>query len=278
MQAIALLISASALPAFAQSVTLVTTFDYPNAVQTFPSAISDTGDITGSYVDTTGATLGFIRRSDGGFSPPLIDPHTKDGFTEASGINNSHFLVGLSSDGRSHYIRGFLYAHGNFVTYNVPGALSTGLYGVNNAGDLAGYYIQSRTLHGFIDIGGNVTDIHIPGSRSVVAVQLNGSDAVAGTYWLGVVAHGYYRDAAGGLRYPIDPAGSTYTYLSGINDENWITGAYTDTAGIEHGLLYQPATSTFVTYDYPGTTDTFLGNINRHGEIIGSYTDSSGNS
>jgi len=47
--------------------------------------------------------------------------------------------------------QGFVYSNGEFTTFNVGGALATAVYGVNNAGQLAGtVYISTTEAMGFI--------------------------------------------------------------------------------------------------------------------------------
>ena len=67
------------------SVQLVSTFDYPGSGNsTLPQKISDSGDIVGSYIDSSGVTRGFIRIRNGSFSAPIVDPNDTGGLTEAA--------------------------------------------------------------------------------------------------------------------------------------------------------------------------------------------------
>src|SRR4030095_13375767 len=78
------------------SIELVSTFDYPGTGnQTRPQKISDDRrDVVGIFVDTSGASRGFIRSRKGNFSPPLVDPNDTNNFTEARGINDSRLVCG----------------------------------------------------------------------------------------------------------------------------------------------------------------------------------------
>ena len=65
---------------------------------------------------------GFVRFSNGSFSPPIVDPNDTVGFTEGRGINNLGTVFGdyASPDGNDH---GFFLSGGTFTEYDVPGML-----------------------------------------------------------------------------------------------------------------------------------------------------------
>src|SRR5262249_43650574 len=89
------------------------------------------------------------------------------------------------------------------------------------------------------------------------------------------ILHGYFRDANGALRFPIDPPGSVATVLFGLNDRNWVVGRYADGPGVTHGLFFVPPNN-FFTFDYLGSIFTSLNGINDQGFICGRYVDASG--
>ena len=52
-----------------------------------------------------------------------------------------------------------------FKTVSVPSAVQTEATGVDNAGDIVGFYVDSRGVdHGFIDTAGKITTINVPDS------------------------------------------------------------------------------------------------------------------
>src|ERR1700689_48638 len=71
------------------SVQVTGTFDYPGTGNlTRPQKISDRGDIVGFFVDTAGASHGFVLTNTGAFSPPLTDPHDSGGLSGGLGMNH----------------------------------------------------------------------------------------------------------------------------------------------------------------------------------------------
>src|SRR4029453_18892743 len=261
------------------SIEVIMTFDYPGAGNlTLPQKINERGDVVGEFIDSSGVTRGFVRFSDGSFSDPIVDPNDTVGFTEGRGINNSRTVCGdyLSSDGNSH---GFFLSGGTFTEYDVPGAPSTSVLGINDPGDFTGAFDPdgSGIFQGFISVGGTITSFSVPGALSTLAYEINNSKQLVVGYYIdssGIV-HGYPRDATGTLHFPIDPPGSVATVLFGLNDRNWVVGRYGDSSGATHGLFFVPP-SIFITFDYPGSTFTSLNGINDRGLICGRYVDASG--
>jgi hypothetical protein len=261
------------------SIEVITTFDYPGTGnQTLPQKINERGDVVGEFIDSNGVTRAFVRFSDGSFSAPIVEPNDTVGFTEGRGINNSRTVCGdyATSDGNSH---GFFLSGGTFTEYDVPGAPSTAVLGINDAGDFAGAFDPdgSGILQGFVSMGGTITSFSVPGAISTLAYEINNSKQLVVGYYIDAsgILHGYYRDTNGALHFPIDPSGSVGTVLFGLNDKNWVVGRYGDSSGATHGLFFVPPNS-FFTFDYPGSTFTSLNGINDKGLICGRYVDASG--
>src|SRR5713101_6262813 len=261
------------------SIEVITTFDYPGTGnQTLPQKINSKGDIVGEYIDSNGVARGFVRFSNGTFSAPIVDPNDTVGFTEGRGINNSRTVVGdyATSDGNQH---GFLLSGGTFTEYDVPGAPTTNVFGINDPGDFAGTFSNSDNtiLYAFVSVGGTITSFSVPGATGTLAYQINNSKQLVVGYYIDSsgILHGYYRDANGALHFPIDPSGSVGTVLFGDNERNWVVGRYADSSGVTHGLFFVPPDS-FFTFDYPGSTFTSLNGISAQGFICGRYVDASG--
>jgi hypothetical protein len=261
------------------SIEVITTFDYPGPGNlTLPQKINETGDIVGEFIDSNGVTRGFVRFSDGSFSAPIVDPNDTVGFTEGRGINNSRTVCGdyVGSDGNSH---GFFLSGGTFTEYDVPGAVSTAVLGINDVADFAGAFDPdgSGILQAFVSVGGTITSFSVPAAISTLAYEINNSKHLVVGYYIDSsgILHGYFRDANGALHFPIDPSGSTATILFGLNDRNWVVGRYADASGVTHGLFFVPPNN-FFTFDYPGSTFTSLNGISDQGFICGRYVDASG--
>ena len=257
------------------SIRVIATFDYPGTGNlTQPQKINDTNDIVGSYFDSNGAYHGFLRFSNGNFSTSIVDPNDTCNYTAGRGINNSRLVCGEYYYGDCTTDHGYFLMHNRFSQFDVPGALSTAVLGVNNVADFAGGFSNDNVIfQAFVSISGAITPFTIPGATFTAAYQLNSSNQTEGYYIDGSgTYHGYWRDADGTLHFPIDPPGATFTLLFGNNDSNWMVGRYGDGTGITHGLFFIPP-NRFVTFDYPGSTFTTFNGINAQGFICGRYLD-----
>ena len=258
------------------SIQFVSQFDYPGTGnQTRPQKINGRGDVAGVFVDTSAASRGFIRFSNGTFSPPIVDPNDTNNFTEGRGINDSRLVCGDYLDSAGAFEGFFFQAPHTFTNYD-PDPTFTIVLGVNNVGDFSGSDIPTGgTQEAFLNIGGTVTEFSVTGATATLAYQLNATNQSCGYYIDSTgVTHGYWRDSDGTIHAPIDPAGSTGTILFGNNDRNFMVGRYTDATGATHGIVFVPP-NRFLVYDQPGATFTSLNGINRRNTICGRYTDPS---
>ena len=135
----------------------------------------------------------------------------------------------------------------NFSAIDFPGATHTEAHGINDSGNIVGYYTDAQGInHGFLYAGGAFTTIDVPGAKSTYPNGINNSGNIVGSY---IEAnnnggHGFLRDASG-IFTTIDVPGSIpgSTQAFGINDSGDIVGTYFgatyygDTTG-SHGFLY----------------------------------------
>src|SRR5271157_4672682 len=68
-----------------------------------------------------------------------------------------------------------------FTTIDVPGAVTTDAFGINDAGQVVGTYQDaSLIIHGFLLAGGTITTIDRPGSSSTELTGINNSGQIVG--------------------------------------------------------------------------------------------------
>lgn len=107
------------------------------------AAINNHGDIAGFYTNGSGVTEGFLK--EGGKFITLSAPDASA--TTALGVNDHNEVVGTYTvgTGSSAVMHGFTWTQGGgFKTVNDPhGVDTTTINGVNNAGDLVGFYVDS---------------------------------------------------------------------------------------------------------------------------------------
>ena len=138
---------------------------------------------------------------------------------------------------------GFLYVNGGVTTIDDPLAVgnqsfASGTFarGINNAGQIVGYYNASGgMIHGFLYSGGAYTTLDDPlGARGTYATDINNAGQIVG-YFIDVNGgiHGFLY--SGGAYTTIDdPSATGGTYVYGIND---IVGSWVDVSNHRHGFV-----------------------------------------
>jgi hypothetical protein len=269
-------VSISFSSACALTIQLVTTFSYPNAKYTTPTAINDQGEIAG-YFKRDFDYVGFIRKSDGSFRSPIVEPNDQGGVTVPTGINGSRLICGYFRSNSVH-TKGFFLRGQTYTEFDVEGSFNgTWIYGVNNAGDFVGYYDSAGggTSSMFIDVAGTLTAFNLPDGTAygMSPSGINNLQEVVGNYddYSGGNSYsfGFYRDAAGNFVYPLTFAPHTDTTLTALNDQGQIVGFY-GTYNDYQGVL-TTLSGDVVTYQYPGAKYTQFTGINNNGDICGWY-------
>jgi uncharacterized membrane protein len=116
-----------------------TSIDFPNASATDALDVNSAGDIVGRYVSADGDTHGYLRDTQGQFTP--ID-FPGANFTVAAGIDPSGDIVGnYRLRGEPATVRhGFLRRNGTFTTINAPRAVFTNALGISRNGEIVGRF------------------------------------------------------------------------------------------------------------------------------------------
>jgi hypothetical protein len=242
----------------------ITSFDIPGGGgYTFPQAINLEGNVAGFYADANFAFHAFLRSPDGKFTTWVApDECTGNGSvgcygTGASNINMLGLVAGGYSDATLIHHGSLRTREGKLIPYDVPGAQSTGCPGCNSGlnlwGVVAGTWADANYVnHGYIrGTDGRFTKFDVPGAgtgayqgtgcSSDCPVSLNDWGLITGNYIDdNNVLHSYMRSAKGKI-VTIDPAGSIYTWSSGINDFGAIVGYYYDANWVAHGFLRVPS-------------------------------------
>jgi probable HAF family extracellular repeat protein len=184
-----------------------------------------------------------------------------------------------------------VYAQGGwtFTTIDNPAAIgTTGTFaqGINDPGQVVGYFYDSAGLHGFSKTGSSFITLNYPGGPlPTLAEGINNKGHVVGSY--SDLSHNHGFLYSGGVYTAInDPSATVDTLAQGINNKDQIVGFYqSDTIGapIFHGFLYSGGQ--YITLDDPSsnlnrigssgsavsTTGTVAMGINNKGNIVGYY-------
>lgn len=194
--------------------------NFPNAAQTQVRAIDSHGDTAGFYQDQIGMTHGFVKsggtfvtidlpgttfdeilglnkhgQSTGFFQDAagLDDSYIRDAQSfflvtpinnsQATDINDQGLVVGFTQPPSTGTSSGFI-LHGTTVTLlNYPGAVFTEALGVNNNGQVVGFYHDGvGNSHGFIYRNGTYRTVDVPGAVSTTISGINDSGAIVGSF------------------------------------------------------------------------------------------------
>jgi|HubBroStandDraft_6_1064221.scaffolds.fasta_scaffold01122_12 YVTN family beta-propeller protein len=162
-----------------------------------------------------------------------------------------------------------------FLTVDVPGAASTLVLGINNAGQMVGSYTDASSVtHGFSLTGGVFTTIDFPGATLTEAVGINNVGEIVGSYNDSQgVGHGFLL-SNGTFTSITDPQfACCATYVSAITDTGVIVGSGIDSNGNQDG--FELVNGTFTTLDFPGANFTeLLGIPFQNSTIVGVYSTS----
>jgi hypothetical protein len=172
--------------------------------------------------------------------------------------------------------RGYLLRKDAFTPLrDVPGASLTGHLGVNDRGQIVGFYVDAGgKYHGFLLDKGVFTTIDVPGADGgTAAFDIDNRGQIVGNYVdAGGRQHAFLLDR--GVFTTINAPGATLTAVTKINDRGQIAGGYLDVNGRGHGYLLDKGV--FTTIDVPGATTTTVSSVNDRGQALGVYEDGAG--
>jgi uncharacterized membrane protein len=244
------LVSATAEPTSLLDLGLIfrngvgTTYLVPGSINTDFYQVNNPGQIAGDYYGNDGVYHAIVYNSANGTYTYLPDNASYLN-NLAGGINNKGLVVGnFFPDATFTNGVGWFYNGSSYTIFSdplaTPGSEGTITYSVNDAGIVAGVYIDaSGADHGFVYNGSTFTTIDPPGSVDTLLFGINNSNVVVGRYFDSAgLRHGFIDD--NGQFTTIDFPGAVGTGLSGINDKGDLVGYYFDSNGFLHGFEADP--------------------------------------
>jgi len=239
-----------------------------------PFMPTEQGSTAGFYIDSQGASYGFIWQDSK--VTPLNVPDGNN--TGASGINDHGQVVGnfVDSSGNNH---DFIYSiqHGTWtILPEVPGLPLLSNVTINDAGIVVGSGFYGTTANvGFIWDGNSYSFFSVPGADETQGLGtsplgMNDRGQICGLHQdtQGAV-HGFIKD---GSNYTtVDVPGADQTWCFGINNQGDVVGVYYVFAPDfqEHGYILSKGR--FFTFPTPGFGA--LTGINDQGMVAGCYND-----
>ena len=162
---------------------------------------------------------------------------------------------------------GFTLIDGLLSTYDVPGSLTFGFYGLNNAGQAVGFYQDANEVsHGVIVQDGELTQFDFPGAAETEIFGISESGLLIGDIFdADGVIHGFVGSEQ------FDVPGATITYADDMNAAGSLVGSYVDANDVYHGYI-RHADGSYTIFDFPGMLSNleylFANAINDAGIIV----------
>jgi hypothetical protein len=160
-----------------------------------------------------------------------------------------------------------------FTTIDIPGAVRTTVSGINNGGDMVGYYSDGgQNTHGFYFDAGHAKfrKLDLPNSQVNAAYGINDAREIVGTNFLSIQnGYRFFNN-----KFRLLNLGAAANYAAGVNTQGAVVGLYLDVCCDAHGYLLQAGQLT--TLDYPlGVSSTAIG-LNDSSLVVGVWTDNAG--
>jgi len=160
-------------------------------------------------------------------------------------------------------------------------ALETDTYGLNNAGAIAGDYVDAKSVqHGMILAGKKLTTIDnkaceaIAGLGGISFYGINKAGAAAGWCTSAKTGLDIGFVYAGGKFTAVNYPKSSGTEATGINDKGEVVGLYLDSTGLSHA--FSKVGSKYTNLDVKGDTNSVAWGVNNAGQITVYATNSAG--
>jgi hypothetical protein len=145
------------------------------------AAINNAGVVAGTYLDGSRTYGSFIE--DGGNYTSVRGL--------VAGINSAGEMAGNYDLNDPKSGMGFFDNNGAYQDIDVPGSTNTVVTGLNDSGQVVGYYDTGSSEFGFVEDGGSYATFDPPGSVSSQCVAINSTGVIVGAYFNGVTDVGF---------------------------------------------------------------------------------------
>lgn len=274
-----LTVAAAALFATAPAMAAGTLYTLPlvsGSTETIAFGVTNSGNITGFWLDSSGIEHGFVGPDDGSNYTSFDD--TVDGSgTQARGINSNGLITGIANVGTGNaldYVP-FERATDGTITHVTRNGnvLNYLIHGINKSGVFAGNYENPTTL---VDTGYTGRNAVYKNKITVKGISNTGAagrgideagDIVGWYLDSSAFLHGFYMPVGGTAVTVDDPNGYETIGLEGINNKGKAVGMWEDSSGNRHGFEYDIAKKKFKELTISGATGVEVWGINDKGVV-----------
>ncbi|HEV8047361.1 MAG TPA: hypothetical protein VGP35_06515 [Terriglobales bacterium] len=205
--------------------------------------------------------------------------------TDTYAVNNKGVIAGDYVDSKS-VQHGMILAGSKLTTVDnktceaISGTGGISFYGINSAGEAAGWCTNSKTGldEGFVYSKGKFTAVNVPKSNGTQATGINDKGWVVGLYLDSAnLTHGFVKV---GTKYTtVDVKGDTNSVAWGVNNKGQITVYATNSAGVFDAYLVTGKTFKKINNPKAGTSSgqgTIVHTPSNVGDIDGTYYNTAG--
>jgi len=256
-----------------------------------PIGIDDQDTVFGQYNDSTGASRGFYRLSDGTIGSlylPLPGSPPSETNLLPLAVNSRGTLVvvasGETQEGVSiggDFIRDSVGHYTEFLDFSTEQSFVYSPSAINSAGVITGKYydLPDQTEQAFVrDAEGNYTVFDVPGIDNLVETvpaSINSSGDIVGytliDHFTSFQRLGFLRESGGQIT-KLAPERSKYVIPSGINDDGLVIGSFgEDTYDCQGFIRDAQGNYKYFTVPVSGVTGTIPVAVDPQGAIVGYY-------
>jgi probable HAF family extracellular repeat protein len=192
--------------------------------------INSNGPVTsGFFISDSGVTEGFTDK-DGTFTAVNYPGSAFNQLLSQNSNGQAAGYYSLSASGVPDVPYVYDEASGLFEVFTIPNSTTAQATGINNAGDICGFFVDDKNLmHGWLLEGAVFTSLNAPkGNGTTAALGLNNKGQVVGSYVDTTGGtHGFLYTIASKTWVTLDdPNGVGNTIANGINDAGDVVGFY----------------------------------------------------
>lgn len=160
-----------------------------------------------------------------------------------------------------------------FTTFDVAGAATEEATGVNDSGQIVGYYTDSAAVrHGFTDFNGVISTFDIPGASGTELTGINNAGVISGWDIAGGTVNAFTD--AGGIVTNIVVPGAIAAQALAISNNGQLAGVYAPAVNTLAG--YTDDAGAFASFSQAGVAMALQMAINDSGELVEDYLSTQG--
>ena len=259
----------------------------PGATETDSYAINNAGTIAGDYVDSSGTQHGMIlsakRKLTSFDNKKCQNTGGVTGSTAVFGINKANAVAGWCLSTQTGLPISWVYSNKKFTTIAFPKAPQTVATGINDNGDVVGFFADSAgTAHGFVYANKKYKQLNVKGATETAAWAIDNAGDITvytgSSYSSGTVScpcTSFLFKGKKQIQISDPNASSTGTVVHAVNNKGDIDGTYYTSSGGTSGFLLHVG-KYYDVQDPNGPTLTRADGLNDSLTIDGRYTPSSG--